>query len=230
MNILFTHSYFLRLDSKQWKAAKPYPPLATLYAMAWLRHHGHQVTLHDTMFSDGPEGLLPVLEHRKPDVLVIYDDGFNWLTKMCLSTMQTAAFEMIRLGREAGCHVLVCSSDASDHRQRYLNQGAHAILLGEGEITLKEVVGALEADPSADLGSIPGLALLKGNDVVLSPPRKTLRKPDTLPRPAWDLLDLTPYETMWRTNHGYWSLNLVSSRGCPYSCTWCASGEPRPPE
>ncbi len=222
MKILFTHSYFLRLDHKQWQAAKPYPPLATLYAMAWLRQNGHDVALHDTMFTTGPDELQPALKDHRPDVLVIYDDGFNWLTKMCLSTMQDAAFEMIRSGRESGCRVLVCSSDASDHRLRYLKHGADAVILGEGEITLGEVVEALESDPNANLESIPGLALLSGEEILLSPPRKTLRKPDTLPRPAWDLADLTPYEEMWRAHHGYWSLNLVSSRGCPYSCTWCA--------
>lgn len=222
MKILFTHSYFLRLDSKQWKAAKPYPPLATLYAMAWLRQQGHEVALHDTMFAEEPTDLLPILKAQEPDVLVIYDDGFNWLTKMCLSTMQDAAFEMIRLGREAGCRVLVSGSDASDHRLRYLQKGAGAIILGEGEITLGEIVEALETGEDTDIGTIPGLALLKDGDVVLSPPRKTIREPDTLPRPAWDLVDLAPYEKMWRANHGYWSLNLVSSRGCPYSCSWCA--------
>jgi len=222
MKILFTHSYFLRLDTKQWKAAKPYPPLATLYAMAWLREHGHDVVLHDTMFATGPDELRPALKAHRPDALVIYDDGFNWLTKMCLSTMQDAAFEMIRLGKEAGCRVFVCSSDASDHRLRYLKYGADAIILGEGEITLGEVVEAIESDPNADLEAIPGLAILNGDEIVLSPPRKTLREPDTLPRPAWDLVELAPYEKMWRAHHGYWSLNLVSSRGCPYSCTWCA--------
>jgi radical SAM superfamily enzyme YgiQ (UPF0313 family) len=221
MKILFTHSYFLRLDSKQWKTAKPYPPLGTLYAMAWLRQLGHDVALHDTMFADGPEDLLPALETHRPDILAIYDDGFNWLTKMCLTTMQDAALEMIRLGREAGCRVVVCSSDASDHRERYLQHGADAIILGEGEITLGEVIDTLantrEIDPTID-----GLALLDNGDIICSAPRKTMRQPDTLPRPAWDLIDLHPYEKMWRHHHGYWSLNLVSSRGCPYSCAWCA--------
>ncbi len=222
MKILFTHSYFLRLDSKQLKVAKPYPPLGTLYAMAWLRQLGHDVALHDTMFSTGPDELQPSLELSRPDLLVIYDDGFNWLTKMCLSTMQEATFEMIRLGHEAGCRVFVCSSDASDHRLRYLKNGADAIILGEGELTLGEVVEAIDSDPDTDLETIPGLALLDQDQVVLSPPRKTLRELDSLPRPAWELADLAPYEEMWRAHHGHWSLNLVSSRGCPYSCTWCA--------
>ena len=43
LKVLFSHSFFLRLDAKQLATAKPYPPLGTLYAMAWLRELGHEV-------------------------------------------------------------------------------------------------------------------------------------------------------------------------------------------
>jgi anaerobic magnesium-protoporphyrin IX monomethyl ester cyclase len=45
---------------------------------------------------------------------------------------------------------------------------------------------------------------------------------DSLPMPAWDLIDAAPYREAWRKAHGYFSLNMVSSRGCPYRCNWCA--------
>lgn len=220
MKILLTHPYFQRRDPKQWHAGKPYPPLGTLYAAAYLREQAHDIRVHDTFFADGPESLQPVLDDFKPDVLVIYDDGFNWLTKMCLSTMQEASFDMIRRGKQAGCTVLVCGSDASDHRQRYLETGADAILLGEGEITLGETITRLERGES--LESTLGLALLDEGEVRLTGRRPPLKDLDTLPRPAWDLIDLKPYEDRWRLKHGYWSLNMVSTRGCPYGCSWCA--------
>jgi radical SAM superfamily enzyme YgiQ (UPF0313 family) len=40
--------------------------------------------------------------------------------------------------------------------------------------------------------------------------------------PAWDLVDLEPYQRAWRQAHGYFSINLAASRGCPYRCNWCA--------
>jgi radical SAM superfamily enzyme YgiQ (UPF0313 family) len=40
--------------------------------------------------------------------------------------------------------------------------------------------------------------------------------------PAWDLVDAAPYRAAWKKAHGYFSLNMVSSRGCPYRCNWCA--------
>ena len=40
--------------------------------------------------------------------------------------------------------------------------------------------------------------------------------------PAWDLLDIRAYRRAWMEAHGYFSLNLAASRGCPYRCNWCA--------
>jgi len=221
LRVLFTHSYFLHLDRKQWKAQAPYPPLATLYAMALVRQKGHRVSLHDTMFLNGPEAIGPALDRETPDVVVVYDDSFNYLTKMCLSNMQEAAFEMIRVAKQRGCRVVVSSSDASDHRERYLQQGADAVILGEGEITLAELVEAWDTNED-DLSEIDGLAYLSDGGLRESARRRTVRDTDQLPRPAWDLIDLSPYERAWREQRGYWSLNMVSSRGCPYSCSWCA--------
>jgi radical SAM superfamily enzyme YgiQ (UPF0313 family) len=45
---------------------------------------------------------------------------------------------------------------------------------------------------------------------------------DALPFPAWDLIDAKRYRDAWQQTHGYFSLNMVSSRGCPYHCNWCA--------
>ena len=218
--VLFTHSYFLAYDPKQQMAMQPYPPLATLYAMSVLRDAGHKVALHDVMFETGPERLQAVLEEQQPAYLVLYDDSFNWLTKMCLSNMQKAAFAMIAMGRQAGCRVIVASSDASDHRQQYLEAGADFVIIGEAEYTLLELIQHL--DQQNDPLRIPGLAYLDDGKLRQSPPRKVLRDLDALPMPAWDLLDVAPYQKAWQERHGYFSLNLVTTRGCPYKCNWCA--------
>jgi radical SAM superfamily enzyme YgiQ (UPF0313 family) len=220
VKVLFTHPYFLSLDPKQAKAARPYPPLGTLYAAAAVRAAGHDVSFHDTFFTAGASSLAAPLARTKPDVVVIYDDGFNWLTKMCLSVMQAEALAMVRLARGAGATVVVSGSDATDHRRRYLEAGASFVLLGDGEPTLVELFAALGSGEGTS--GIAGLARLEGGDVVDTGRRRTPADLDTLPRPAWDLLDFAPYEKTWRSRHGRFSLNLVSSRGCPYGCSWCA--------
>ncbi|HEY1200206.1 MAG TPA: radical SAM protein, partial [Niastella sp.] len=45
---------------------------------------------------------------------------------------------------------------------------------------------------------------------------------DALPLPAWDLVDITPYRSMWLKSSGYFSLNVATTRGCPFKCNWCA--------
>src|SRR5688572_17266682 len=97
MKVLFTHSYFLQLDKKQLKAAKPYPPLAGLYAAALLREKGYSVKLADLQFAQGPEEIEQHIRSFQPDVLVVYDDSFNYLTKMCLTNMRNAVFEMQKI-------------------------------------------------------------------------------------------------------------------------------------
>ena len=101
--ILFSHSYFLRFDPKQWATGQPYPPIGTLYAAALMQERGYDVSFFDTMFAHSPEDIIPSLEKYEPDFLVLYDDGFNYLTKMCLTNMREAAFKMIKLGKERGC-------------------------------------------------------------------------------------------------------------------------------
>ncbi len=220
MKVLFTHSYFLRFDPKQFETAQPYPPLGTLYAMAFLREKGYEVKLHDTMFCSSAEEIIPVLDEFKPDMLISYDDGFNYLTKMCLTNMREACFKMQELAKERGCFVITSSSDAADHFEKYLEHGADAIAIGEGEQTVFEVCEAVKSKKSTD--AINGLAFKKGNAVVRTGKRVVLKDLDQLPSPAWDLLNITPYKNMWLERHGYFSLNFVTTRGCPYKCNWCA--------
>ena len=215
--ILFTHSYFYRFDEKQWRAAQPYPPYGTLYAAALMRECGYEVALFDTNLVENEKGIIAALEQQRPKYLVIYDDGFNYLTKMCLTNMREAAFRMAKYGKQHGCTVIVNSSDSTDHYEQYLQEGADFVILGEGEITLRELIQALESG-TADLSKIPGIT------APWIPPgrRPVLHDLDSLPDPAWDLVDMEAYRKIWVDRHGYFSLNLATTRGCPYKCNWCA--------
>jgi len=217
--ILFTHSYFYRFDEKQWKTAQPYPPYGTMYAAAFMRENGYDVELFDTGLRAAAAEILPVLSRSKPDYLVIYDDGFNYLTKMCLTRMREAAFQMAKWGKEQGCRVIVNSSDSTDHAAEYLANGADFIILGEGEITLRELVAAIEAG-AADFSQI--LGIVTANSAIPNAPRPVLHHLDDLPDPAWDLVDIAAYRDIWMHTHGYFALNLATTRGCPYKCNWCA--------
>jgi radical SAM superfamily enzyme YgiQ (UPF0313 family) len=219
--ILFSHSYFLRFDPKQWETGLPYPPLGTLYAASLLRSHGHHVALFDSMFAKNPDEVLPFLDSLQPQFFVIYDDGFNYLTKMCLTNMREAAFRMCKLAKQRGCTVIVSSSDSTDHYEKYISEGADFVILGEAELTLQELITTIKNN-SRDFYSIQGIVFQENNAIIKTAKRNVLKELDSLPFPAWDLIDVSPYRESWLRHAGYFSLNMATTRGCPFKCNWCA--------
>jgi anaerobic magnesium-protoporphyrin IX monomethyl ester cyclase len=219
--ILFSHSYFMRFDPKQWAIGQPYAPLGTLYAASLMREQGYDVSFLDTMFAYGPEEIIPPLEKHSPDFFILYDDGFNYLTKMCLTNMREAAFEMMKYARQKGCVVIVSSSDSTDHYEQYLEEGADFVLLGEAEQTLSELIKFIKTGQN-DYLNIPGLAYRQNDAVIKTARRTVLRDLDNLPFPAWDLANMELYRKTWLKNKGYFSINMATTRGCPFKCNWCA--------
>jgi anaerobic magnesium-protoporphyrin IX monomethyl ester cyclase len=219
--ILFTHSYFLRFDPKQRKIGLPYAPLGTLFAASLMRENRYSVALHDVMFSKSPDEICAPLKKHYPEYFVIFDDGFNYLTKMCLTNMREAAFKMMKHAKSKGCTVIVSSSDATDHFDRYINEGADFVLLGEAEHTLLELVEALE-EGKKDFSTIKGLAFKRGDEIIKTSKRDVIKDLDSLPLPAWDIINLEPYKKLWLQNAGYFSMNVATTRGCPFKCNWCA--------
>lgn len=220
-DILFTHSYFLRFDPKEFKAMMPYPPLGTLYAAAYLRSHGFSVALADSMLADDEEHIAAAIVRHKPRAVVIYDDDFNYLTKMCLTRMREAAFRMAEIARNAGCTVIVHGSDSADHIDAYLSRGADYVVFGEGEQTLLELLHSVLGEKGS-LDSVTGLAWKSDGTLHMHEPRPVRQNLDELPFPAWDLVDTEMYRQVWRKRHGYFSINMVTTRGCPFHCNWCA--------
>jgi anaerobic magnesium-protoporphyrin IX monomethyl ester cyclase len=226
LKIQVAHSYFLRYDPKQWERGKPYPPLATIQVAALLRRLGHAVALFDAMLADGVEAYERSLPSAEPDVVVLYEDNFNFLTKMCLGRMREAACRMIASARARGARVIVAGSDASDHPEAFLAAGADVALMGEGIAALVQLVERLDPDPGIDTqgwaAGIPGVSTLAGGESRTARPR--VQPPDVqlTGLPAWDLIDIDRYRTLWLERHGYFSLNITASRGCPFHCNWCA--------
>jgi anaerobic magnesium-protoporphyrin IX monomethyl ester cyclase len=151
--VLFGQSYFLRFDPKLWQAMQPYPPLGTLYAASYIRERGFQVGLFDAMLAESEQEWDQALAREQPRYAVVYEDNFNYLSKMCLLRMRQAAFTMLGMARARGCTVIAAGSDASDHAQEYLAAGADYVLIGEGEETLGELLACLERERAFSGGS-----------------------------------------------------------------------------
>ncbi|WP_457446534.1 B12-binding domain-containing radical SAM protein [Roseateles sp. P5_E4] len=216
LSILVGHSFFLRFDTKQFERAKPYPPLATLQVAELLRRQGHEVALFDAMLATGTQDFDRQLAAVQPQVVLLYEDNYNYLSKMCLAKMREAACAMVASARRAGARVIVAGSDASDAPDHYLRAGADVALRGEGLDVLPALLRRLEAEPA-----LPGDELLAGlaQPVTLQPrgDHAELEAPA-----AWDLVDIERYRTTWVAAHGYFSLNMAASKGCSFRCNWCA--------
>jgi radical SAM superfamily enzyme YgiQ (UPF0313 family) len=203
---------------------QPYPPQGTLYAAALLRREGLSVAVFDTMLNDPEEGFQAALDRHQPRIVVVYEDNFNFLSKMCLTRMREVAFHILEASQHAGATVLVNGSDASDHALEYLQKGFRYVLLGEAELTLLEAAKHLLEGDEAALNQTPGLAYLHKDtrELMRTAHRTLMRNLDSLPFPSRDLIDTNQYRDAWKAAHGYFSLNIVASRGCPYRCNWCA--------
>ncbi|PWT98022.1 MAG: B12-binding domain-containing radical SAM protein [Terriglobia bacterium] len=206
VDVLLTHSNHLYHDRKQVRKMQPYPPLQTLLAAACLRREGYRVALFDSTFESPEYGFRRALEQYQPRLVAVCEDNFNFLTKMCLLRNRELAFEMARAAAGAGIPVVVNGSDASDHAAEYLGAGFAHVLIGEVEEAIVSVTRCLL---ETGFGPPPSRA-------------NPITDLDALPMPAWDLIDPEPYRRTWLLSHGYFSLNMASSRGCPFHCNWCA--------
>jgi radical SAM superfamily enzyme YgiQ (UPF0313 family) len=202
---------------------QPYPPLGTLYAAAALREHGFSAAVFDPMLQDPVSGFLEILRQENPSILAIYEDDFNFLSKMCLTRMRELAWQLARTGRDAGAIVIAHGSDATDHAKEYLQHGADFILVGEAEHSLVELCASLLAGHGLPK-EIAGVIHLDAEGDLVQSSIKSPRNANwkNLTRPARELIDLEPYRRAWTSAHGYFSSNVVASRGCPFRCNWCA--------
>jgi radical SAM superfamily enzyme YgiQ (UPF0313 family) len=223
MRILVGQSYFRVLDPKELRRAMPYPPLGTLYAATVLKQAGHEVRVFDGMLANDTAEFYSTMDRWVPDCVLLYDDEFNYLTKMCLSNMRDAAFGMIRYVKSKGLPIVVYSSDATDHSVLYLDAGADAVVIGEGEHTVRELMGLIESGSvRQQRASLAGLRYVENGQVVDTGRREIMKDLDLLPNPDFSLVAVEEYRSIWRRRHGYFSLNLSTTRGCPFHCNWCA--------
>src|SRR5579872_15488 len=133
-DILLSHGYFLREDEKEQQIMKPYPPLGLLYLSAYLRRAGYAVDLYDSTLGSR-EGLFARLAAEPGGTLGLYT---NLMTRS--SVLQIAA-----QAKAHGWTVILGGPESANYPQEYLAHGADAIVIGEGEETLIELLPALAA-------------------------------------------------------------------------------------
>lgn len=220
--VLLTHSYHLPYDAKQLRKMQPYPPLGTLYAAAALLEHQVSAAVFDSMLESPGSKFVAALKEHRPKIVVVYEDDFNFLSKMCLSRMREVAWAIAAEAKKQNAVVVAHGSDSADNPRIFLEHGFDFVLCGEAEETLAQLCCAILR--GSEPPPLDGLVRLDRDGTLVRTSRGSSRNPAwaSLACPRRDLVDLEPYRAQWMKAHGYFSTNMVSSRGCPYRCNWCA--------
>jgi anaerobic magnesium-protoporphyrin IX monomethyl ester cyclase len=213
MDILLTHGYFVYEDPKELQIMKPYPPLGILYICSHLNKKGIDAEVFDSTFSSSQD-LFAKLQAGPPSVLGVYA---NLMTR-------SNVVEILRVAKAAGWQTVVGGPEPGAYIDEYLDSGADVVVIGEGELTLEELVPLLHAHTSSDgLRNVSGIAFrMPDGSVVRTAPRAQIRDIDAQPWPARETIDYSKYLTAWRERHGQGSVSLITARGCPYDCRWCS--------
>ena len=201
---------------------QPYRPLGTLFAATALREAGFSVALFDTMLHDPEKEFADFVTEHNPRILAIYEDDFNFLSKMCLTRMRDVAWFIAGVARQKNVPVIAHGSDASDNPELFLSHGIGYVLRGEAEKSLVALCHALTQGAKPE--HIDGLVSREYDGNVKYAEVSLAKNPEwtTLAQPPRDLTDFQQYRRAWTEAHGYFSVNMVASRGCPFHCNWCA--------
>ncbi len=212
MDLLLTHGYFLNEDAHERQIMKPYAPLGILYLCSHLRAKGFEVEMYDSTFRSREE-LIRILQTEPASVLGIYT---NLMTRVNV-------VKILKAAKQAGWKTVVGGPEASSYAAEYLERGADVVVVGEGELTMEELVPALRRGEWGRMPSINGIAFRTGDGTVRhTPGRAQIRDLDAQPWPAREATSIEQYVDTWREHHGTGSVSLITARGCPFHCRWCS--------
>jgi len=191
------------------------PPLSLLSLGAILENNHHQIHVLDVAFEKDPLG---DVQQRLPslDAVVVY------VAPGCEVASQFLV-EFIKRLRPDLPVVLdgaYCTSHAGETLQHI---PADISLNGEGELIIEKILQTLE--DRGNLSDIPGVYFRKDNVILAGRPAEAVKDLDSLPFPARHFTE--QYEYGWfngiHLSHAKFT-SIVTSRGCPRHCRFCASG------
>ncbi len=184
-----------------------FPPLGLLYIAAHAEKEGHQVAVRDLAVRRKKEDI----DFKKYDVVGISTD----------TTRHRQALQLAGRAKASGCTVVMGGPHPGYVDEEILStRRVDFIVRGEGEVTFSALVAALEKK-NGQFDSIQGISFRSNGGLVRTAPRPFIENIDSLPLPARHLINMDDYR---RTKFGGRDITpLITSRGCPYQCAFCAS-------
>jgi anaerobic magnesium-protoporphyrin IX monomethyl ester cyclase len=204
IDVLLIYPYFHR--EPVWRKLWLFPPLGLGYLASTLRNKGVNVKILDGTFMRREELIKQAIE-LAPKVAGIY----------CMVTMRDDALIIAKTLRKSPIKpFLVAGGPFPTSSPPVFQEDFDAVVTGEGELTMLEIVK--QYLDGGNLSNIKGV-FIKGET---GGKREYIEELDLIPHPARDLYENRKYMQYWHKKFGYTCAPLITSRGCPYSCDYCA--------
>jgi anaerobic magnesium-protoporphyrin IX monomethyl ester cyclase len=201
-------------ESNVWSSRK-HIPLGLGYLAAVLRDQGHQVGIYDAAVEEEP--LAEVVQRHRYEVL-----GITAATPLIHDAWKMAQ-EGKRLGLTTvlgGPHLTLLPEESVGPEHPEVDY----VIQGEAEESILEFVEALQGHRHLD--TVHGLFWRKDGQVVANLPARLVPDLDTVPYPAHDMYKITRYTNLQPLTDGLdakaRAYTIMTSRGCPYKCTYCS--------
>jgi radical SAM superfamily enzyme YgiQ (UPF0313 family) len=196
------------------------PSLGLMYLAASVREAGYEPEIYDAQVHDHSfEEAVEEIVKRESDLLGItcWTSNFQRVMHLCDALKKRTRTPIVLGGPHVTMHAQECIDDAS----------VDYIVQGEGEVTIVELLGALnrgaQGNLQGELEKVAGIGFKHDGRGVLNVKRQQIQDLDTIPFPAWDLVPIHKYRPAPMSYRTLPSVSVLCSRGCPFSCTFCDS-------
>lgn len=234
MNVCLVRPHFLVYKKSKWGVEISYP-LGLAYIASYLESRGTRVEIIDSMglgwhkmVSEGSfiriglsdDELLAKLRGARPDIV-----GITCMFPPQANSMNTVANMAKSIDRDIP--VIVGGAHPSSQPSECLeNENIDVVVVGEGEVTMAELVEHYSGNKSID--EVKGIYFRKLREVRYTKRRKLIHDLDALPYPAYHLLPMEEYFAAGGQGFSERGIpidrwvSMITSRGCPFQCCFCS--------
>ncbi|MCK5043457.1 cobalamin-dependent protein [Candidatus Pacearchaeota archaeon] len=188
-----------------------YPPLGLAYIAAYAEKQGHEVKVIDAGAENYDfEDINKIALKFCPDLVGMqtYCTTLNKVYKIAENLKNITDAKIVLGGPQA----------TLEPSKAISNKYVDFVIYGEGEKTIIELLSALK---KGNFSKVLGLVYKTKEKIKTNPPRPLIQNLDEIPLPARHLFPMEKYHSSANLR-GKKTLNIMTSRGCPYRCAYCA--------
>ncbi len=206
--------------AERWSKGSSMPPLGLLYIGTVLEKQGHSVQIVPAdILNLSWNQIKKKIHDFKPDIIGVTSTTEN----------RFQSFKLVRIAKNTfpqaitvmgGPHASMAAQDCLEHIKEL-----DIVVCGEAERTMVDLCQALEKKQNGQLSSIRGIGFRSSGKTQINPPQVPIENLDSLPFPDFQLVPFEKYNFLFEVpGHGALpSVNIMSSRGCPFNCSFCAT-------